>query len=119
MSLNVPESDVKADVYGKNAFLQYRRYNKSLVLFPPRGHQAYKRGYDTLSQCFQLMETTFGTGLNYLTGRVETEQHRYFRLFIESILNKRKPPVSVEDAVEVNIIASTIGHELDRKAKVK
>jgi predicted dehydrogenase len=119
MSLNTPGYARTINVHGNKAALRMSGYNRTLVLLPTRTFTLRRRVFDTFNQCRQMMTTMSDSALTYLTRRVRTEHYRYFSLFVESIEQKKEPPVNPQDACDATKIALNIANELEQRAKGK
>jgi predicted dehydrogenase len=92
---------IYVSLYCTRGILKLDIINSTLNVFPARMTSRLSRGYDSLRQASQLLKWTAINAGKVASRNWYSGHDMYIKLYAESLLANRSPPVTVEDGVEV------------------
>jgi len=101
ISLNAPRDAIFLGLYGTRGILKLDIINGTINLFPERKTSRFNKVTDSLRQAGQLTKSTAQNVASIAFGRWLSGHDMCIKLFAQSIRNKDKPPVTVEEGLEV------------------
>jgi len=100
-SFNSSRDAIFINIYGREAILKLELINSTVSFLPKREATRLSKGFDSLRQATQLFKSIIGNMFKVASGRWRSGHETYIKLFAESLINDRKPPVTVEDGFAV------------------
>jgi len=100
-SFNSSRDAIFINLYGGEGILKLELINSTVNFLPKREATRLSKGFDSLRQAAQLVKSTTGNIVKVAFGRWRSGHDIYIKLFAESLINDQKPPVTVEDGLEV------------------
>jgi predicted dehydrogenase len=100
-SFNSSRDAVFINMYGTEGILKLELINSTVSFLPKREATRLGKGFDSLRQATQLLKSTTANMFKVASGRWRSGHETYIKLFAESLINNSKPPVTVEDGLEV------------------
>jgi predicted dehydrogenase len=100
-SFNSSRDAIFINIYARGGILKLELINSTVSFLPKREATRLGKGFDSLRQAAQLLKSTTTNMLEVVSGRWRSGHETYIRLFAESLINNQKPPVTVEDGLEV------------------
>jgi len=100
-SFNSSRDAIFINIYGREAILKLELINSTVIFLPKREATRLSKGFDSLRQATQLFKSIIGNMFKVASGRWRSGHETYIKLFAESLINDRKPPVTVEDGFAV------------------
>lgn len=100
-SFNSSRDAVFINIYAREGILKLELINSTVSFLPNREATRLSKGFDPLRQATQLVKSTTANMFKVASGRWRSGHETYIKLFAESLINNSKPPVTVEDGLEV------------------
>jgi predicted dehydrogenase len=100
-SFNSSRDAIFINIYGREATLKLELINSTVAFLPKREATRFSKGFDSLRQATQLIKSTTKAIVNVAFGTWRSGHEEYINLFAESLINDERPPVSIEDGLEV------------------
>jgi predicted dehydrogenase len=116
-SFNSIRHDWFINVYGTKGIIKLNLINESLVRLKQRPVTTLGRGIDTLQQASQLFTSTVKNAALKLSGKWASGHEVCLHTFMDSVLNGKASPVTLEDAYHTVEILEQICEELDLATK--
>ncbi len=102
-------------VYGTKSQLKYEGYNLTLSTRRHATKGTINKAISVLDEVYQLLGTL---SINFfkkmIPGRSKTKHEIYFNLFLESLVNNKELPLTLEEAYEANKIYLNVIGELEK-----
>jgi len=116
ISFNSPRNAICLNIFGKEATLRVNLTNATITKMPRVGESRLSRGFDALRQASQLTVSTITNMAKIVFGRWRSEHETYIRMFVDSLIYDRAPPVTVQSAYEVVRILEELCKRIDAHA---
>jgi len=100
-SFNSSRDAIFINIYGREGILKLELINSTVNFLPKRDATRLSKGFDSLGQAAQLVKSTTGNIVKVAFGRWRSGHDTCIKLFAESLINDQKPPVTVEEGLEV------------------
>jgi predicted dehydrogenase len=100
-SFNSSRDAIFINIYGREGILKLELINSTVSFLPKREATRLGKGFDSLRQATQLVKSTTANMFKVASGRWRSGHDTYIKLFAESLINDQKPPVTVEEGLEV------------------
>lgn len=100
-SFNSPRQTVLVSIYGKEAILRIELIAATITKLSHLEINNFTIGSDILRQAYQLMASTVKNAGRMIFRRWISGHDAYIRFFVDSVINNKEPPVTMEDAYEV------------------
>jgi predicted dehydrogenase len=100
-SFNSSRDAIFINIYGREGILKLELINSTVSFLPKREATRLSKGFDSLRQATQLFKSTTRNVVKVAFGSWRSGHDTYIKLFAESLINDQKPPVTVEDGLEV------------------
>jgi len=100
-SFNSSRDAIFINLYGGEGILKLELINSTVNFLPKRDATRLSKGFDSLRQAAQLVKSTTGNIVKVAFGRWRSGHDTYIKLFAENLINDQKPPVTVEEGLEV------------------
>ena len=100
-SFNSSRDAILINIYGREGILKLELINSTVNFLPKREATRLSKGFDSLRQAAQLFKSTTANMFKVASRRWRSGHETYLKLFAESLINDQKPPVTVEDGLEV------------------
>jgi len=100
-SFNAPRDAIFVNLYGTEAILKLDVVNATVVKLPKRQRRRFDKGFDSLRQATQLVNSTVRNMTRVFTRRWLSGHEMCIKLFAESLANNGKIPVTAEDGYVV------------------
>jgi predicted dehydrogenase len=100
-SFNSSRDAIFINIYGREGILKLELINSTVNFLPKRDATRLSKGFDSLGQAAQLVKSTTGNIVKVAFGRWRSGHDTCIKLFAESLTNDQKPPVTVEEGLEV------------------
>lgn len=97
-SLNAPRNAVFVNLFGRKGILKLDIINATINVLPSARISRLRKVTDSLRQAFQLSSSTFKNAIKVLSRRWLDGHKMCIYLFAESLVNEKKPPVTLEEA---------------------
>ncbi|MCJ7633113.1 Gfo/Idh/MocA family oxidoreductase [Candidatus Bathyarchaeota archaeon] len=100
-SFNAPRDAIFINIYGKDAMIKLDLINSTLNLLRKRKTDRVGKGFDTLRQAAQILQSTAKNGVKIALGRWRSGHELCIELFVDSLVGDKEPVVKVEDGLAV------------------
>jgi predicted dehydrogenase len=100
-SFNSSRDAIFINIYGRDAILKLELINSTVAFLPKREATRFSKGFDSLRQATQLIKSTTKAIVNVALGTWRSGHEEYINLFAEGLINDERPPVLIEDGLEV------------------
>lgn len=100
-SFNSSREAIYVNLYCAHGILKFDIINSTLNVLHARSPSRLSKGYDSLKQASQLVKWTAMNAGRVLSGNWHSGHDTCIRLFAESLLVNREPPVTVKDGLAV------------------
>ena len=117
VSFNCPRDAVFLTIYGRKSIIKVDLINPALTeLSPLRWYDGlFSKSRDLVRQAYQLLISTAKNTTKKIFKRWRYGHETYMRLFIDSVLGEREPPVSVQEAYKTTEVLEEICKRLEHK----
>jgi len=116
-SFNAARDAIFINLYGEEGLLRLDVVNATLNVLPTREAKRFGKGFDSLRQAGQLVNCTAKNAVSVALGRWRSGHQTYIRMFADSLLNNRDPPVTVEDGCAVVKVLEEMCNKIDAAEK--
>jgi len=100
VSFNASRNSIFVDLFDQKGIIRLDIINATVNVLPNIKLKRISKATDSLSQAIQLSTSTFKNALNILSKQWFDGHEMYIRLFAESIINGKEPPVTVQEGYE-------------------
>lgn len=101
VSFNAPRNAIYINLFGREGIIKLDIITATVNVLPALRMSRVAKVLDSNRQAFQLSKSTFNSALKVLANRWFDGHEMSIRLFAESLLNEKEPPVSVQEGYEV------------------
>jgi len=104
-SFNSPRENVTMSIYGRETVLRVELITGTILVLG-RSHYGFPNydksaiGIDVLRQASHLLTSATKNASKAIFGKYPTGHETYIRLFVNSLINEKEPPVTTQDAYE-------------------
>ncbi|MFQ5925142.1 MAG: Gfo/Idh/MocA family protein [Dehalococcoidia bacterium] len=102
------------DIYGTKGLIKVNLVNETLVQLKQRHITTLNRGLDSLQQASQLLLSTAQNGVLKLSGRWVCGHEVCLRAFVQSVIDDKAPPVTLEEACDTIEVLEEICKIIDQ-----
>ena len=117
VSLNSSRDAIYVNLYGKEGIIKLDIINSTVTVLPRVGNSRFAKGFDSLRQAFQILKWTTQSAGKVALRRWSSGHDTCMKLFVESLANDSKPPVSVEDGLAVTKTLEETCKRIDEEEK--
>lgn len=107
----------RLDILGSKGILMLDLESMSLVKYRRLDLKPVSVGLSQLSECGQLLRNALANGLRFATAGLSSTHDRLIGGFVESIVNKVQPPVTVQEGREAVRVMSMIVERLEEQRR--
>ena len=100
-SFNSSRDAIYISLYGKEGIIKMDLINSILTFLPRRKTSRFSKGSDSLKQAWQIVKWTWKDVVKVASKRWMTGHDICIKLFAESLINNKEPPISVIDGLAV------------------
>ena len=100
-SFNAPRYSIFVDLFGRKGIIRLDIINATVNVLPSVRPKRLTKAMDSLRQAIQISNSTFQNALKILSRQWLDGHAMCIRLFAESIVDDKKPPVTLKEAYEV------------------
>jgi predicted dehydrogenase len=101
ISFNAPRNAIYIDLFGQRGVIRLDIVTATLNLLPRLAMNRLNKALDATRQSMQLLSSTFRNALTVLSNRWFDGHETCIRLFAESLVKEKEPPVTVQEGYEV------------------
>jgi predicted dehydrogenase len=112
VSFNAPRDAILMTIYGSKAVLRVDIIGGTTVALPAMANRRTKKGFDSLRQSWQLVNSLSSNALNVLMRRWKSGPELYIELFAKSVRKDLDPPVDLADACATVRVCEQICHRM-------
>ena len=111
-SFNAPRDAILITIYGSKAVLRVDIIGETVVALPAMANRRTEKGFDSLRQAWQLVDSLSSNALNVLMRRWKSGPELYIELFAKSVREDLDTPVDLADAYSVVRVCEEIGQRM-------
>jgi len=100
-TFNSSRDAIYINIYGKEGIIKMDIINSILNFLPRRKTSRFSKGSDSIKQAWQIVKCTAKNMMKVAFKRWTSGHDIYIRLFAESLIHDKEPPVSVRDGLAV------------------
>lgn len=102
-------------IYGTKSHLKFESYDYTLSVRRHSSEGTLNKGIDALSEIYQISKSLSLNIFNkVIHGRLKTGHEIFFNLFLDSVVNNRELPLTLEEAYGANKIFLNVLNELEK-----
>lgn len=117
VSFNSPRDALFLTIYGRKSIIRVDVITTALIEMPPlRLYDRFGKGRDPLRQAYQLLISTAKNSAKIIFKKWRSGHETYMRLFVDSLLGEREPPVSIQDTYKTTEVLEEICERLEQKS---
>ena len=117
VSFNAPRNSTYIDIFGQEGILRLDIITATLNFLPSVRMTRLNKAFDSIRQATQLSASTFKNALKILFRQWLDGHEMCIRLFAESVVNREKPPVTVQEGYEVVKVLEDVYRRIELKQK--
>jgi len=115
ISFNWPRHAIYMTIHGSDSTLTLELFNKAFIIEKSSHPTGFNRAIGNSRLAYQLLRSTAQAVFNYFISRKWRESHEAcIRLFAESVLKDKEPPVSLEKAYDVVRLSDIICQGIEK-----
>jgi predicted dehydrogenase len=115
VSCNAPRYAIFVSLYGREAILGLNIIDGTVNILPRRKTSRFSKGFDSLRQAIQLINSTAKNAAKIAFGRWLSGHDMYINLFAQSLFDNSEPPVTVEDGYTVVKVLQEVCKRIERQ----